>query len=105
MAIASPRVGKSSIGFPKAHYDAAIYPAPQNFDPERFNPDRSDSKPSDYTLVTYGGGARICIGIAFAQMELKIIAAKLIRHYNWQLFTQSKSYPRSDSPHSILAMV
>jgi cytochrome P450 len=31
------------------------------------------------------GGARICIGMAFAQMELKIIAAKLLRHYSWEL--------------------
>jgi cytochrome P450 len=40
---------------------------------------------ADYTFVTYGGGARICIGMAFAQMELKIVAAKLLRDYSWEL--------------------
>ena len=35
--------------------------------------------------MTYGGGSRVCIGIAFAQMELKIMASKLIRHYSWEL--------------------
>jgi retinoid hydroxylase len=70
---------------PEAHFDESIYPAPNTFDPDRFAPERYEYKPSDYTFATYGGGARICIGMAFAQMELKIIAAKLIRHYHWDL--------------------
>jgi retinoid hydroxylase len=76
---------------PEAHFDSEIYPAPYTFDPDRFdgkdarNENRSDYKPSDYTFVTYGGGSRICIGMAFAQMELKIIAASLLRRYSWEL--------------------
>ena len=82
---------------PEAHFDGEIYPAPDTFDPDRFNPvgvaallrerneTRSEHKPSDYTFVTYGGGSRICIGMAFAQMELKIIAASLLRRYTWEL--------------------
>jgi retinoid hydroxylase len=70
---------------PEAHFDQQIYPTPDAFDPDRFNPDRYEYKPSDYTFVTYGGGSRICIGIAFAQMELKIIAASLLRRYSWEL--------------------
>jgi retinoid hydroxylase len=70
---------------PEAHFDKEIYPAPDAFDPDRFNPDRYEYKPSDYTFVTYGGGSRICIGMAFAQMELKIIAASLLRRYSWEL--------------------
>jgi retinoid hydroxylase len=65
---------------PEAHFDASVYPEPHTFDP-----DRAESKASDYTFATYGGGSRICIGIAFAQMEVKIIAAKLLRHYSWEL--------------------
>jgi cytochrome P450 len=70
---------------PEAHFDVDIYPNPTNFDPDRFAPERYEYKPADYTFATYGGGSRICIGMAFAQMELKIIAAKLIRHYSWEL--------------------
>jgi retinoid hydroxylase len=70
---------------PEAHFDPAIYPHPTDFDPDRFAPERYEYKPSDYTFATYGGGSRICIGMAFAQMELKIIAAKLICHYSWEL--------------------
>jgi retinoid hydroxylase len=70
---------------PEAHFDAAVYHQPHTFDPDRFDPDRSDYKPSDYNFVTYGGGSRICIGMAFAQMELKIIAAMLLRRNSWEL--------------------
>lgn len=70
---------------PEAHFDAQIYPEPDTFDPDRFAPERYEYKPSEYTFATYGGGSRICIGMAFAQMELKIIAAKLLRHYSWEL--------------------
>jgi retinoid hydroxylase len=78
---------------PEAHFDKEVYPAPDAFDPDRFNPvgvasrneTRYEYKPSDYTFVTYGGGSRICIGMAFAQMELKIIAASLLRRYSWEL--------------------
>jgi retinoid hydroxylase len=65
---------------PEAHFDASVYP-----EPDKFDPDRLEQKASDYTFVTYGGGSRVCIGIAFAQMELKIIAASLLRHYSWEL--------------------
>jgi retinoid hydroxylase len=65
---------------PEAHFDPDIYP-----EPDRFDPDRSTTKASDYNFVTYGGGSRICIGMAFAQMELKIIAAMLLRGYSWEL--------------------
>jgi retinoid hydroxylase len=70
---------------PEAHFDPTIYPEPHTFDPDRFDPDRYEYKPSDYTFATYGGGSRICVGMAFAQMELKIIAAMLLRHYRWDL--------------------
>jgi retinoid hydroxylase len=70
---------------PEAHFDGSVYPDPTNFDPDRFALERYEYKPSDYTFATYGGGSRICIGMAFAQMELKIMAAKLLRHYSWEL--------------------
>jgi retinoid hydroxylase len=65
---------------PEAHFDAEVYPQPDLFDP-----DRAIDKASDYNFVTYGGGSRICIGMAFAQMELKIIAAMLLRRNSWEL--------------------
>jgi retinoid hydroxylase len=64
----------------EAHYDPNLYP-----EPEQFNPDREWDKSNNFTFATYGGGSRICMGMAFAQMEVKIIAALLIRRYHWEL--------------------
>lgn len=67
------------------HKDSNIYPNPEVFDPERFHPDRAEHKKVDFSLVGFGGGPRICLGYAFAQMEMKIFAAHLLRNYVWEL--------------------
>ncbi|MBW4614583.1 MAG: cytochrome P450 [Desmonostoc vinosum HA7617-LM4] len=62
-----------------------IYPEPERFDPERFNPQRQEHKQYPFSLIGFGGGSRLCIGIAFAKMEMKIIAAHLLRSYYWEI--------------------
>ncbi|MEH2081433.1 MAG: cytochrome P450 [Nostoc sp.] len=62
-----------------------IYLEPERFDPERFSPQRQEHKKYPFSLVGFGGGPRICIGIAFAKMEMKIIAAHLLRNYHWEI--------------------
>jgi cytochrome P450 len=62
-----------------------IYPEPYRFDPDRFSPSRQEHKKQPFSLVGFGGGPRVCIGIAFAKMEMKIVAAQLLRHYQWEL--------------------
>ena len=68
-----------------AHRDPRCYTYPQQFDPDRFSPERAEQKRFDYSLVGFGGGPRICLGLAFAQMEMKIVASLLLRSYPWQL--------------------
>jgi len=67
-----------------AHRDPAIYTEPDTFDPERFSPERNESS-VPFSLVGFGGGARVCVGYAFAQLEMKILIAHLLRHYTWEL--------------------
>jgi cytochrome P450 len=69
---------------PHTHYDETIFPNPQQFDPDRFAPPRSEGS-SPYTLIGYGAGPRVCLGIQFAQLALKICAVHLLRAYTWQL--------------------
>ncbi|WP_448571611.1 cytochrome P450 [Trichothermofontia sp.] len=71
-----------------AHRDERCYPSPQAFDPDRFSPERAEHKRYNYSLVGFGGGPRICLGMAFAQMEMKILAALLLRGYTWTLLPQ-----------------
>lgn len=68
-----------------AHQDASIYADPETFDPDRFSPERAEGSSVPYSLVGFGGGSRICIGYAFAQMEMKIITSYLLRHYTWEI--------------------
>lgn len=68
-----------------AHRDSRIYSDVERFDPDRFSLDRAENKKMEYSLVGFGGGSRICIGIAFAQMEMKIFVAHLLRHYGWEI--------------------
>ncbi|NEP15726.1 MAG: cytochrome P450 [Leptolyngbya sp. SIO4C1] len=68
-----------------AHRDERCYTDPQRFDPDRFSPERAEQRRYDYSLVGFGGGPRICLGLAFAQMEMKILAALLLRNYAWEI--------------------
>jgi retinoid hydroxylase len=73
-----------------AHKDDRYFTNPMQFDPDRFSPERAEPKRSEYkgadfSLVAFGGGPRICLGMAFAQMEMKTIAALLLRRYTWDL--------------------
>ncbi|OKH55048.1 cytochrome P450 [Calothrix sp. HK-06] len=68
----------------QTHRIQKIYPEPERFDPERFNPQRKENK-RPFSLIGFGGGPRVCIGIAFAKMEMKIIAAHLLRNYDWEI--------------------
>ena len=62
-----------------------IYPQPEHFDPDRFSPQRQENKQYPFSLIGFGGGPRICIGIAFAKMEMKIVLAHLLRSYHWDI--------------------
>ncbi|MEB3292910.1 MAG: cytochrome P450 [Synechococcales bacterium] len=55
-------------------------------DPDRFLPDRwVDNKIKPFSLLAFGGGSRICIGLAFAKLEMRLIASYLLRNWAWQL--------------------
>ena len=58
-----------------------IFQDPDRFDPDRFAPPRDEEKRTPYALVPFGGGPRICIGINFAQIEVKALAAHVLRAY------------------------
>jgi cytochrome P450 len=57
-------------------YDPELYPP----DPEAFRPERFlDGAPAPYTWVPFGGGVRRCLGAAFAQLEMKVVIATVLR--------------------------
>jgi retinoid hydroxylase len=65
------------------HLLPEIYPKPDTFDPDRFSPPREEDKKQPFSLIGFGGGAHGCIGLEFAQMEMKIILSTLLQKYDW----------------------
>jgi cytochrome P450 len=59
-----------------AQRQASLYPNPLRFDPTRF----LDHRPG-WGWLAFGGGARRCIGDAFAQLELRVILAAIVGAY------------------------
>ncbi|HEX9069890.1 MAG TPA: cytochrome P450 [Ktedonobacterales bacterium] len=60
-----------------SHRDPRLFAHPERFDPDRFAPPRSEGK-TPYSLVPFGGGPRICLGINLAQVEIKAMAAYVL---------------------------
>lgn len=70
-----------------------VFADPERFDPDRFAPPREEHRRHPYALVTFGGGARTCIGMNFALLEVKALAAHVLRHYHLEALPgQSLAY-------------
>lgn len=57
-----------------AHHREEVYPDPDEFKPERF----LERRYSPFEYLPFGGGARRCIGMAFAQFEMKLVISSLL---------------------------
>ncbi len=74
-----------------SHRDPASFDQPSRFDPERWDPERKDRKAKPSALVGFGGGPRICLGKAFAQLQLKILITTLVRNYDLRVDRRAKT--------------
>ena len=64
-----------------AHHRKAVYPDPDQFKPERF----LERRFSPFEYLPFGGGVRRCIGMAFAQFEMKLVVARILSHFELAL--------------------
>lgn len=58
-----------------AHTRPESYPDPYAFRPERF----LDTQPPAYAWIPFGGGVRRCLGAAFAELEMRVVLAAVLR--------------------------
>lgn len=66
------------------HRDPERYPDPLAFRPERF----LGRRPGPFAYFPFGGGARICIGFAFALFQMKVMLATLLTRADLRLVGQ-----------------
>jgi cytochrome P450 len=78
------------------HRDPRHWPDPERFDPARFMPGTRQSPPH-YAYLPFGGGPRNCIGMAFAQVEVRLILSRLLQHFTFAL--PSRGAPDHTRPH------
>lgn len=60
---------------------------PEQFDPLRFAPDRAEDKQHRFGLFGFGGGTHKCTGMNFANNEMTVITALILREYVLELVT------------------
>jgi cytochrome P450 len=70
-----------SAGIALVHARADLYPEPTAFRPERF----LERKFAPHEYLPFGGGARRCIGTAFALYEMKVVLGTLLARYRFTL--------------------
>jgi len=71
------------------HRREDIYPDPDQFRPERF----LDRQFSPFEYLPFGGGSRRCIGMAFAQFEMKVVLSRILLQAELALANTRSAHP------------
>jgi cytochrome P450 len=76
------------------HRDPRFFHDPERFDPDRWADGLAQRLPR-YAYFPFGGGPRLCIGNAFAQMEAVLVLATVAQAYH---FTLDPAHPVEPDP-------
>jgi len=67
------------------HHMEEWWSEPFRFDPERFGAARAEHKRHSHNFVPFGGGAHMCIGMRFAELQIPAILHQLVQRFAWQV--------------------
>lgn len=71
------------------HRHRLLWDNPETFDPERFSPERSQGR-HRFAYLPFGGGPRVCIGMALALVEAQLILATIAQRFRLTLIPDQK---------------
>ncbi len=83
MVMASPALG---------HRIPEVFANPNRFEPDRFGPEREEDRKHNMSYIAFGGGRHRCMGVVFAQLQLRAIWSHLLRNFDFELL-ESKYEP------------
>lgn len=66
------------------HRRTDIFPEPEEFKPERFEPENEKDIPKN-AYIPFSTGPRICLGSAFAMLQLRSTLAIILRNYHLEI--------------------
>ncbi len=72
------------------HHKKELYLEPEKFKPERF----LEKKYSPYEYFPFGGGNRKCLGVALADLEMKLVLASIISKFELTLASKKSVKPQ-----------
>ncbi|NVB36278.1 cytochrome P450 [Pseudenhygromyxa sp. WMMC2535] len=79
-----PKGWRVAVGVGGVHGRADYYDSPARFDPDRWLDGRCEDLPP-FAYIPFGGGPRSCLGMHFAQLEMHMVLAQLLRDFDWSL--------------------
>ncbi|OBA83992.1 cytochrome P450 [Mycobacterium sp. 1164966.3] len=78
-----PRGDSILISISQIHENPDVFADPERFDPQRY----IEGKPATFAWLPFGGGARRCVGAAFANMEMDVVLRTVLRHFTLETTT------------------
>jgi len=66
------------------HRSPDYWHKPNSFDPARFSPEREEHKNHAGAYVPFGSGKHLCLGLTFAEMQVKLLMSKILTRFRWQ---------------------
>lgn len=65
------------------HYMGEYWKDPFTFDPERFSPERAEHKQHMFQWIPFGGGAHMCLGQHFADLQVRCLMHQILQRFRW----------------------
>jgi cytochrome P450 len=67
------------------HHMEEWWTEPSRFDPGRFSPARAEDERHTHSWIPFGGGPHLCIGLRFAEIQIKAVMHQLVQRYRWSV--------------------